>query len=287
MSGNVETDVETEQMDQVFLQVRSIDGWLVPHACRVFAILDTCQKQHGVEGNLFEIGVWQGKSVVPLAKLLRTNETLGACDIFDDIGSDGQSNKMRRFRENIARCLGEAPYLRIYPKSSRELTQEEVTPGCRLIHIDGGHDAYNVFEDLVLAETCLHEKGAIVMDDAYLSSWPSVTDGIYRFLYQKPRAMVPLLCGFKKLVLVRPGAVDLYRGALTNAPVLKERFVGYGPYNYKQDLVMNEPTHVYFDRAVGAAYFAGLANAATKRLPWLRNRFTRGINRQLKKFRGW
>jgi hypothetical protein len=279
--------MEIDQADRIYRKIKGIQGWFLPHACRLFALLDGCQKQQGVTGNLFEIGVWHGKSAVLIAAMLQANELLGTCDIFDDYGADGQSAKLTRFQRNMERHFGNTPFLRIYSKSSRDLTREDLTSNCRIIHVDAAHDSCNVYEDLVLAESCLHDQGAIIMDDAYQLRWPGVTDGIYRFLYTHPDQLVPLVCGFNKLVLVRPNADADYVDRLTDSTELKARVGGAGPYVYKVESIMGHPVHCYFDRPqVQAAFFPRLTTAAFKRFPWLRNPATRQLNRWIKKIRG-
>lgn len=140
-----------------------------------------------------------------------------------------------------------------------------------------------MYEDLVIAESCLHADGAIILDDAYAPRWPGVMDGIYRFLYEHPNRLVPLVSGFAKLVLVRPGTPDNYAAELTDSPVLKERFGGRGPHNYKRDVVMGTTMHTYFPTPPATP--EELIRAAAERLPWLHNPVTRRLNRSLRKFR--
>lgn len=279
--------MEIEQMDRIYLKVRRIQGWLPPHACRLIAILDAVQKGEGIRGNLFEIGVWHGKSAIPLASLLADEESLGVCDIFDDTDANGNSLKLRRLQENMSRFFADTSFLRVYPRSSRELSRDDVSADCRLIHIDGAHDSLNVYEDLVLAESCVHEQGAIVMDDAFQAMWPGVSDGIYRFMYERPDQLVPLVFGFRKLVLVRSSAVAHYSEHFADSRVLKERFSGGGPYLYRRETLLGHPVHVYFERvSVQAAFCPELVKVAATQFPWLRNPVTRRVNRWLRKLLG-
>src|SRR5687767_10517483 len=75
-------EVSPEQAVRLVRQTRRIDGWLAPGAVYLFALTDRVQKQHGIVGNLFEIGVHHGKSAMVLGAMARASERLGVCDIF-------------------------------------------------------------------------------------------------------------------------------------------------------------------------------------------------------------
>jgi hypothetical protein len=219
--------------------------------------------------------------------MLSENESFGVCDIFDDAPASGDSLKLRSFRKNMIRFFDDISFLTIYAKSSRDLTSAEVSTNCRLFHIDGGHDTNNVYLDLILAESCLHAQGAIIMDDAYQPAWPGVMDGIYRFMHERPNRLAPLIYGFKKLVLVRPEAIGIYSDGMANAKALMGRVADKGPYLYKSEEIMGYSMHTYYEpMPVQAAFCPELVTAVSKKLPWVRNPITRWLNKSLRKLRG-
>src|SRR5687768_6666561 len=64
---------------------RRIQGWFTVAAAMWFAWIDDIQKSHGIEGDIFEIGVHHGRSAILLAAMARPRrERLGVCDVFAD-----------------------------------------------------------------------------------------------------------------------------------------------------------------------------------------------------------
>lgn len=210
-----------------YLAIRDrMAGWFSPGAARLFAWVNRIQKEAGVVGDLFEIGVHQGKSTVLLGLMTDfRKESLGVCDLFDsqerNVTGSGNGNK-GIFLSNFDSYVGNRDFLRVYEKSSGELTLEETGTRCRFFYIDGGHLAEEVFGDLRLAEKALLEQGIIVADDYFNNVWPGVSEGVCRFLMQNPGRLVPLAVGFHRILLVRSAAQKWYLGRL--------RSKGWGEY---------------------------------------------------------
>ena len=109
----------------------------------LFAWIDEIQKTNGIEGDVFEIGVHQGKSAVLLGSMLDPKrEKLAVCDLFEDQGQNvsgsGFGNR-HLFERNMASCLPVGVRTQIFSRSSSKLTPEETGTNYRLFHVDGGH----------------------------------------------------------------------------------------------------------------------------------------------------
>ena len=61
-------------------KVDAIPGWFGAHSYALWRSLLDFQAE-SVHGNLFEIGVWRGRSASVLASYCRDDETLYLCDI--------------------------------------------------------------------------------------------------------------------------------------------------------------------------------------------------------------
>jgi hypothetical protein len=72
----------------------------------------------------------------------------------------------------------------------------------RLIHIDGGHFAEVVRNDLHIAQNVLGEGGIIIIDDYLHSGFPEVQEAVHQF-YQRSNQIVaiPFAIGKNKLFL--------------------------------------------------------------------------------------
>lgn len=192
----------------------SVEGWFFPIDAHLFAALDEVQKQNGVAGNLFEIGVHHGKTALLLARMRRGEERLGVCDVFDrqDLNIDHSGEGSRHlFLSNVRKFGGiSEEQLLVFAKRSEELTSEDTTTTCRFFHIDGGHLPADVFSDLTTADAAVLEQGVVAVDDVFNPNWPGVAEGFFEFIAGRPRTLVPILIGGNKIFLTRPSAAEMY-----------------------------------------------------------------------------
>jgi hypothetical protein len=191
-----------------------IGGWFSPEMARLFVFIDQVQKLNGIKGNIFEIGVHQGKSTILLSFFLDSErEILSACDIFDDqgfnISASGFGNK-EIFKKNFTGFNPDKKFPILYSKQSGKLTEDETTKDCRIFHIDGGHSAEETYDDLKTASRAINEKGVIILDDYFNAAFPGVSEGFCRFMSEKKESFVPLIHAFNKLIIIKPSAFDLY-----------------------------------------------------------------------------
>lgn len=180
-----------------------IHGSLLPIDAYILGILDEVQKREKIRGNLFEIGVHQGKTAILLARAAEGDEVAGFCDVFE--GGTGE------FLANMKKFAPLPPErLQVFAKRSASLTADETTTRVRLFHIDGGHRAENVFTDLVTADRAVLADGLVVIDGVFDSHWPEVGEAFYSFVTSRPAALLPIFIGGNKVVLTRPDAVVEY-----------------------------------------------------------------------------
>lgn len=192
----------------------SVEGWFFPIDAYLFGAIDEIQRNNGITGNLFEIGVHHGKTALMLARMLRGDERLGVCDVFgrQDLNVDHSGEGSEELFLTNVRKLGRIPEerLRVFAKRSAELTSEETTRTCRVFHIDGGHLPADVFSDLTTADAAILDAGIVAVDDVFNPNWPGVAEGFFKFIAERPRALVPVLIGGNKVYLTRPSAARIY-----------------------------------------------------------------------------
>lgn len=189
-------------------ETRQVEGWFFPIDAYLFGFIDEVQRREGIRGNLFEIGVHHGKTALFLARCRRDAELLGVCDVFEqqELNRDHSGEGSRAL---FLRNMGSHP-VRVFAKESARLTAEDTTTECRFVHVDGGHRAEDVVNDLVVSERALLADGVVALDDAFNPNWPGVSEGFYRFVALHPEAFAPLLIGGNKVLLARPGAIARY-----------------------------------------------------------------------------
>ena len=187
---------------------RAVEGWFFPVDAYLFGFIDEVQRRESIDGNLFEIGVHHGKTAIFLARMRRASELLGVCDVFDqqelNVDRSGGGNRAI-FERNL-----QGHELRVFAKLSSELTENDTTTRCRFFHIDGGHRAEDVMNDLEVASRALLPDGVVALDDLFNPNWPGVGEGFYRFIAARPDVFVPILIGGNKVLLTRPDAATRY-----------------------------------------------------------------------------
>jgi hypothetical protein len=213
-----------------------VKGWFFPIDASLFGAVDEIQKTEGVRGNLFEIGVHHGKSTVLLARSMQKREVLGVCDIFENQGlnRDASGKGDREIFLGHMHSLGKMDEagLKIFSKSSAELTADDTSTTCRFFHIDGGHWPEIVLSDLKTADRALIPEGVVAVDDVFNPNWPGVGEGFYQFMREFPGRLVPMIIGANKVFLARPQFVATFRKYCSPATELSS-LVDSGPFSFE------------------------------------------------------
>lgn len=236
-----------EQIGEVLSRTRGIAGWFRDEAAMLFGWVDEVQRRHGVEGDLFEIGVHHGRSATLLGKMLRPDEALTVCDLFgDQAGNSSASGRgnLDIFQRNMAAVAGSDLKLRIIQKNSAALDREECGQSIRFFHIDGGHHCHEARADLRLAAACLNARGVIAVDDPYNPQFPGVTEAIIRFLDDHPQFRA-LMLGFNKMLLVQKEACSLYESELRRREV-QEAYNLVDPWATKELPFHGSPLLIFY-----------------------------------------
>jgi hypothetical protein len=186
-----------------FLQATSgVEGWFFPVDAYAFGMIDEIQKQEGITGNLFEVGVHHGKTAIFLARSAVPAEVVGVCDVFES---------QEPFLGNMRSHTTLPPErLAIFAKRSAALTMDETTSSVRFFHIDGGNRPEDVFADLLTADRAVLPDGVVSVDDLFNPNWPGVGEGFYNFHTTHPGVFVPVFIGGNKVFFTRPDAASRY-----------------------------------------------------------------------------
>ncbi|MCW2238765.1 class I SAM-dependent methyltransferase [Azospirillum canadense] len=200
---------------------RRVDGWLSRLDATLISCVGQWQSGAGVTGAVGEIGVHHGRLFILLALLRKAGERAFAIDLFEDqqfnVDQSGQGDEAV-FRANLARFGIDAGTINIVKGNSLALTWAGLSGGLeqsvRLFSVDGGHTAEITRNDLTIADDSLGEGGVIVLDDYFNPEFPAVSEGMCRFMIERPHALAPFAIGDNKLMLARPGWAERYRAML-------------------------------------------------------------------------
>jgi predicted O-methyltransferase YrrM len=117
-----------------------------------------CVALYSVPGDVLEIGVWKGKSLALMERLSPPSAMIigiDPCEI------EGQPEELSHFHRLL---FPRSKIIKEYSERAVEQTLREST-AFKLLHIDGAHASYNVWDDFLLYERFVLPGGFIVFDD--------------------------------------------------------------------------------------------------------------------------
>lgn len=192
-----------------YVRHNRVEGWLLPFSATFIAALSRFQVERGLAGSVAEIGVHHGKSFFVLYLTTREDEVAIAIDVFDaqhlNLDNSGRGSK-EVFLRHARRLNSSLDGIRIIEDSSLHLSVDRIRSEggrVRLFSIDGAHTEEATGNDLRLAEECIHDQGAVIVDDCFNEFWPEVSGGLARYLYGSGR-LVPFSIAPNKVFLCFP-----------------------------------------------------------------------------------
>lgn len=161
-----------------------IPGFFYPADFMLFDFILGHQLDRGVEGDMLEIGVYQGKSAILMGCGLRPDERLIACDLFEKVMSQEDipiedrepygGLDVEMFRRNWDQFHSRRQ-LDIRICDSAQLTD---LPSLRFMHVDGGHSYQRARGDIKLVAKHAGPRGVISLDDYRITEKPGVATAI-------------------------------------------------------------------------------------------------------------
>lgn len=195
----------------------SVPGWFHNRDMALFFYLTKLQgKVAKVEGDICEVGVYAGKSLILLGMMSNPKEKLVAMDLFlEDFLEQTQAN-MKQFCpsvENVEYVKCETSELSV------DGVQKHFPRPLRFLHIDAGHEYHEVLHSLVVLAPYVANGGIIVMDDYHDREFPGIEAATLDFCaITSPRQFVPFVVGHNKIYLTTPRHAHLYMKALLKQP---------------------------------------------------------------------
>ena len=202
------------------------------------------QDAFGVFGNIAEIGVHHGKTLLLLCHALNAGERAYAIDTYGD-PPGRNAEDLAALHSNLDRYGLGPEIVECHIGDSQALSADDMRaltggPNVRLFSVDGDHRRDAVLHDLDLAAAVLGAGGIVLADDLFNPWYPTVTEAIYDFLKGDPGDLEPIAfaaangpteTGAAKLFLARRGYAAKYKKGLKllNQPDLKhcDPFAGF------------------------------------------------------------
>lgn len=179
----------------------TVTGMSSGFAAAVCCGLLDIQSRHGVKGHVAEIGAFEGRFLIALAKALGEGERALGMDIF----AWPDAGVRARCEANCARFGVTAPTLVTWQVDSARTTSaavlEKLGEGrVRLFHIDGDHARISLMNDLELATATLADGGVLVLDDMLHPGYPTLMIAVQDYLARHPEMVV--LCVIDRETIV-------------------------------------------------------------------------------------
>jgi len=202
-------------------KVDTISGWFGVHSYALWRSLLDFQKAERIAGDLFEIGVWRGRSAAVLGTYQADSETLYLCDVRVDEAA------IRSAFESVG--VRDRKLVTISAPSSdlpARLDLRAMHQGVRWMHLDGEHTGAAVYGELEVAQQIVSTDGLVVIDDFFSPRYPANTVEAVRYLEKNPFHFRLFAVGFNKAYLCRPESLAKYMDFAAGG--LSDALLGYG-----------------------------------------------------------
>jgi hypothetical protein len=197
-----------------------LEGWFFGPDQLAFFELCALQERLQVSGDLCEVGVFKGKSLVLLSLLKRETERLLGFDLFDEDHLEVTQQSLLAFNseKNVELSKG------LTSDISLDILDETIRNPLRFLHIDAGHEYHEVLEQLAIFTPYLDDYAIIAMDDYQDREFPGIEAAVLDFAEQdRPRRFVPFFAGGNKMFLCNASTSALFQKSLLTARNLKDR----------------------------------------------------------------
>lgn len=246
----------TDARLKAYLEKDEVVGCQSPPQAAIMSFFLRQLEAFGIARDLMEIGVHRGRSAMLVAQALSPGRKLHLVDwrlegaVLEEVVTNITSlNPGLSVDDMIADCRYSTDLHKDYALNARGAYS--------FIHIDGGHAATDVYQDLVLVDQLLCEQGVVICDDFCAEGRPGVTEAVYRYLHDHPYSFKLVLTGWKKAVLVRTAALGFWWTEIV-AGIVDFMEANWRPvqlHSYQSPIV--NPTLALVPRAGDSPPFAG------------------------------
>ncbi len=202
----------------------SVVGMSSQFAASICCGLLRIQTAAGVTGPVVEIGAFEGRFFIALAKSLSPGEVALGIDLFDWPNPEVQD----RFIANCDRHDVPAESRVVWKTDSRTMQPADILAKLggirpRFMHIDGEHSRAALKADLERATAVMAPEGLIVLDDMLHPGYPTLMVAVHEYLEGHPEMCVlavidrETIVAATKFVLCRKAWFKTYEEALLAA----------------------------------------------------------------------
>jgi hypothetical protein len=133
-------------------------GWWKDLLFDAYEAIDNYQKANNIDGNIAEIGIYQGRSLIPLANFRSGDELVIAMD-------NGKWVTDRIYEKHLHNAYSSTDKIKLFFESSKDTSKYLNYCPFRLFYIDGDHSTEMTLNDLKIARQVLNDRGIMFVDD--------------------------------------------------------------------------------------------------------------------------
>lgn len=194
-------------MEKYINNFENITGSFWIDFVEIISFIDEYQKEKEIKGNVGEIGVYHGKSFIPLLNCCREDEIAIAIDCFDDIqynyDNSGLGDKNIMIDNVNTFSDFSIDKVHIVQADSTKMTPEDLMQGkgkYRIFSVDGAHTSDATYIDFKNSLESLVDGGVIIMDDYFNQEWPAVSEGVNRLTLREDNDIKMVFVGYNKTI---------------------------------------------------------------------------------------
>jgi len=208
--------MEIESINNYFSHAHAeVEGWFFPLDQLAFFEVFRMQETLAVTGDVAEVGVYLGKSLILLSLLRNRNERLLGFDLFAEDHYEQCVSNLKKYGVEDEVILSKGLTSDLKRAHLASLIRSPV----RFLHIDAGHEYHEVLEQLLLFSPYLAEQGVIAMDDYQDREFPGIEAAVLDFCeLDRPRRFVPFLASGNKMFMCAAHMSDSFQKLLLPLP---------------------------------------------------------------------
>lgn len=220
--------VDAWNAEALLYVIQKVEGWFDPRLIEFYNAIRHQHLEHGVKGNLLEVGVHKGRSFLPLAMMAREGERAVGVDLYT--GPPYESGPEVLIEHT--RALGLAQRVSVVHGDLKAAIRATPSPWgtFRVVSVDGDHSADGTYEDLVDGWRLLCRGGVLIVDDVWNDAWPAVAQGFFRFVLQYAPIPIATAHGRTFLTVTRAAADSL-----------RARFLRLDQKPVRESILFHEP----------------------------------------------
>jgi len=186
---------------------KRMNGWWKDLLFDTYEVIDNYQKENSINGNIAEIGIYQGRSLIPLANFRSGDELVIAMD-------NGKWVKDRIYEKHLYDAYGSTDKIKLFFESSKDTLRYLNYSPYRLFYIDGDHSTEMTLNDLKIARQVSNDDGIMFLDDYKNNNFgPGIRKAVEIFLSEFNEYDMAFTVG-ETLFIAKKHMIEKYRNLL-------------------------------------------------------------------------